>query len=87
MEKNIEIDTKWVKDTITEVLKIANKWVDQNEVEHLELKTEVTEEPIELESINEPLNPDIINIKFTVPSGRKKQLNNDFIDFSKLFSK
>jgi len=63
MEKNIEIDTKWVKDTITEVLKIANKWVDQNEVEHLELKTEVTEEPIELESINEPLNPDIINIK------------------------
>ena len=74
---------KYVNDCKAQVTRVIDEWIDEETgIKHRQVSKNLTDEPIELGSINKPQNTDIINITITVP---RKLKGSGMIDFSKLF--
>jgi len=87
MENIEDMEAKWVEDTNTEVKRATREWIDSDGVKHIVTEEEQVFEPIELGSIKEPKNSNIINIKISVPKDISKQIDKHRVDFFRMFDK
>ena len=61
------------KDSKIELTKVIDSWIDEAGNKFKKVIKEIATKPIELGSIKNPLNTDIIQITISVPSGKQNK--------------
>ena len=81
----MEEKINWVENTKTEATRVVDEWTDINGRKHRVVEREQVAEPLDLGSINNPKNTDVVEIKMTIPKDLVKQIDKYRVDFSKMF--
>ena len=76
---------KWIENTKTEATRVVDEWTDVSGRKHRVIEREQIAEPLDIGSVKNPKNSDVIEIKMSVPKDLVKQIDEHKIDFFKMF--
>lgn len=78
-----KIQMRFNSDSTLEVTRIVDTWTDERGLIHHKSEKEIIESPLELGSLKNPKETNIINIKYNIPS--RQQRGSGVVDFRGLF--